>query len=38
MPGEGNLAGSVGKQEVVMLALRIHELHSSMCLNEYGSE
>jgi hypothetical protein len=36
MPGERNLGGSLGKQEVEMLALRINELHSSVCLNEYG--
>ena len=36
MPGERNLGGSVGKQEAEMLALRIYEVHSSVCLNEYG--
>jgi len=37
MPEEGNLGGSVGKQEVERLELRIQELQSTMCLNEYNN-
>jgi hypothetical protein len=38
VPGERNLGDSKDKQEIEALALGIHELHSRMCLNEYGNK